>query len=156
MPRSEEQNKALRDYRRGKILDRALKLFAIKGIDEVTVDDIMKKIVNGLVDYISINSENIYVIDWAGLSKLFAALFIMVASSNVCSWLSEFIGIKITKTYGYRLDNALKRKLDKLPLSFYDGQSYGDVLSTGVNDVDNIGHNTYGILSQAIQAIVML
>src|SRR5574344_2556165 len=117
---------------------------------------IMKKIVNGLVDYVSKNSENIYVIDWAGLSKLFAALFIMVASSNVFSWLSEFIGIKITKTYGYRLDNALKRKLDKLPLSFFDGQSYGDVLSTGVNDVDNIGHNTYGILSQTISAIVML
>jgi AcrR family transcriptional regulator len=41
MPRSEEQNKALRDYRRGKILDRALTLFAIKGFDDVTVDDIM-------------------------------------------------------------------------------------------------------------------
>ena len=40
MPRSEEQNKALRDYRRGKILDRALTLFAIKGFDDVTVDDI--------------------------------------------------------------------------------------------------------------------
>jgi ATP-binding cassette subfamily B multidrug efflux pump len=25
-----------------------------------------------------------------------------------------------------------------------------------VNDVDNIGHNTYGILSQSIQAVVML
>ena len=79
----------------------------------------------------------------------------MVASSNVCNWLSEFIGIKIAKTYAYRLDNALKRKLDKLPLSFFDRQSYGDVLSTGVNDVDNIGHNTYGILSQAISAVVM-
>jgi ATP-binding cassette, subfamily B, multidrug efflux pump len=116
---------------------------------------IMKQIVNGLTNYVTI-SGSFYAIDWGGLSKLFAALFIMVASSNVCNWLSEFIGIKIAKTYAYRLDNALKRKLDKLPLSFFDGQSYGDVLSTGVNDVDNIGHNTYGILSQAISAVVML
>src|SRR5574344_2069002 len=61
---------------------------------------IMKQIVNGLVDYVSKNSENIYVIDWAGLSKLFAALFIMVASSNVfsiprCSWTARR-GEKVT------------------------------------------------------------
>jgi ATP-binding cassette subfamily B protein len=83
-------------------------------------------------------------------------LFITIATSNVFGWLSEFLGIKLTKTYGYRLDNALKKKLDHLPLSYFDGQSYGDVLSTGVNDVDNIGHNSYGILSQSISATVEL
>jgi AcrR family transcriptional regulator len=41
MPRNESQNKALRDYKKNKILNRALRLFAIKGFDDVTVDDIM-------------------------------------------------------------------------------------------------------------------
>jgi AcrR family transcriptional regulator len=42
MPRSEEQNKAIRDQKRTKILDKALRLFAIKGFDDVTIDDIMQ------------------------------------------------------------------------------------------------------------------
>jgi ATP-binding cassette, subfamily B, multidrug efflux pump len=131
-------------------------LLIASGVLYVLEPMVMKSIVNGMKSYISIDSSNTFVVDWGNLSKLFAALFIIVASSNVCGWLSEFIGIKLTKTYAYRLDNAFKEKLDKLPLSFYDGQSYGDVLSTGVNDVDNIGHNTYGILSQTISAVVML
>jgi hypothetical protein len=53
--------------------------------------------------YVSIEWRTPSIIDWGGLSKLFRNLFIMVASSNVCSWLSEFIGIKITKTYGYQI-----------------------------------------------------
>jgi ATP-binding cassette subfamily B multidrug efflux pump len=116
---------------------------------------ILKQVVNGLTQYIA-PEGGVYKVDWPSLIQLFALLFVTIASSNVFGWLSEFLGIKLTKMYGYRLDNALKKKLDHLPLSYFDGQSYGDVLSTGVNDVDNIGHNTYGILSQSISASVML
>jgi AcrR family transcriptional regulator len=41
MPRTPEQNKAIRDAAKGKILDSALRLFSINGFDEVTIDDIM-------------------------------------------------------------------------------------------------------------------
>ena len=116
---------------------------------------ILEKIVNGLTVYIE-PQAGYYHVDWRGLSQLFALLFIIIASSNVFGWLSEFLGIKLTRMYSYRLDNALKKKLDRLPLSFFDAQSYGDVLSTGINDVDNIGRNAYGILSQTISASVML
>lgn len=93
---------------------------------------------------------------WGAVWSKFSLLFIVIAASNVFAWLSEFIGVKITKSYGYRLDNAIKKKLDKMPLSYFDSQQYGDILSTGVNDVDNIGHNTYGIISQSVMAIVEL
>lgn len=40
MPRTPEQNANIRDKRKAKILKKALKLFAINGFDNVTVDDI--------------------------------------------------------------------------------------------------------------------
>jgi hypothetical protein len=41
MARTAEQNEALRDKRKTKILDRSLKLFALKGFDNVSVNDIV-------------------------------------------------------------------------------------------------------------------
>lgn len=40
MPRTPEQNANIRDKRKAKIMKKALKLFAINGFDNVTVDDI--------------------------------------------------------------------------------------------------------------------
>jgi AcrR family transcriptional regulator len=41
MPRTPEQNKAIRDAAKTKILKSALRLFAINGFNDVTIDDIM-------------------------------------------------------------------------------------------------------------------
>jgi ATP-binding cassette subfamily B multidrug efflux pump len=50
----------------------------------------------------------------------------------------------------------VKQKLDKMPLSYFDSQSYGEILSRGTNDVDNIGKNVYQIASQSVSCVVML
>ena len=42
MPKSQEQNKAIREKKRQDIKEKALRLFAIQGYDEVSVDDICK------------------------------------------------------------------------------------------------------------------
>lgn len=42
MPRSPEQNQAVKDKRRAKLLDNALKVFAVLGYDEVSIDSITK------------------------------------------------------------------------------------------------------------------
>jgi ATP-binding cassette subfamily B multidrug efflux pump len=117
---------------------------------------VMKNILNNIATSYVIVENDAYKVLWSQLIPQFVLLFAIVASSNVCNWLSEFIGVKITKLYGYRLDNLIKKKLDRMPLSYFDSQSYGDILSTSVNDVDNIGHNTYGIISQSVAAVVML
>jgi ATP-binding cassette subfamily B multidrug efflux pump len=117
---------------------------------------VMKNILNNISTSYIIVENDAYKVLWKELIPQFVLLFAIVATSNVCNWLSEFIGVKITKLYGYRLDNLIKKKLDRMPLSYFDSQSYGDILSTSVNDVDNIGHNTYGIISQSVAASVML
>ena len=42
MPRTPAQNKAIKDKRKKRLLEIALKTFAYKGYDDVTIDDITK------------------------------------------------------------------------------------------------------------------
>ncbi len=42
MPRTAAQNEAIRDKRKDKIINKTLKLFATKGFDSITIDDISK------------------------------------------------------------------------------------------------------------------
>ncbi len=42
MPRTAAQNEAIRDKRKDKIITKTVKLFAIKGFDSITIDDISK------------------------------------------------------------------------------------------------------------------
>lgn len=42
MPRTAAQNEAIRDKRKDKIINKTLKLFATKGFDDITIDDISK------------------------------------------------------------------------------------------------------------------
>ncbi len=53
----------------------------------------------------------------------------------------------------YRLRNNLSEKLHRLPLSFYDRVTQGEVLSRITNDVDTIGHTLNQSLSQIITSV---
>ena len=62
MPRTEQQNQAIRDKRRAKILTNALKTFAVNGYDKTSVDDITKsvKCSHGLFYHYFDSKEDVY------------------------------------------------------------------------------------------------
>ncbi len=97
-----------------------------------------------------------HVVLWGKLLLYFGIYLGLILGSNFSGWLSGFLGVKLAGNYAYRLNNSLKQKLDSLPLAYFDSQSYGDILSKGTNDIDNIRSNVFSILSQTIQAAVML
>jgi ATP-binding cassette subfamily B multidrug efflux pump len=132
-----------------------LVLVSISAIFYIFEPILLKDVLNSFKNYYHIEGTA-YVVDWSSLIPQFAILFLLVASSNVLNWISEFIGVKIANTYAYNLGVHVKQKLDKMPLSYFDSQSYGEILSRGTNDVDNIGKNVYQIASQSVSCVVML
>lgn len=115
----------------------------------------LKNVLNSFANYYHVDG-NVYVVDWKSLIPQFVILFLLVASSNILNWISEFIGVKIANVYAFKLGVSVKQKLDRMPLSYFDSQSYGEILSRGTNDVDNIGKNIYQIVSQSVSCVVML
>lgn len=83
----------------------------------------------------------------------FGVLMAFYVISALFSWLSEFIAVGISTKYAYIFRDRIVKKLDKLPLSYFDRVPYGDTLSVGTNDVDNISRNLQSIVTQIASGI---
>ena len=74
----------------------------------------------------------------------------------ILSYLEGWVIAGVTQRAVYRLRREISRKINTLPLSYFDRHSYGDVLSRITNDIDIVSQNLSGIITQAFQSIVMV
>ena len=67
---------------------------------------------------------------------------------------SAYIMAGVTQRTVYRLRRRVDEKLGRLPLSYFDGQSRGDILSRVTNDIDNISQTLQQSLTQLITSVL--
>ena len=93
-------------------------------------------------------------IDFAALAQiLLLAAFVYIVSS-VFAWAQSYIMAGVTQRTVYRLRQRVDEKLGRLPLSYFDGQSRGDILSRVTNDIDNISQSLQQSLTQLITSVL--
>jgi ATP-binding cassette, subfamily B, multidrug efflux pump len=73
--------------------------------------------------------------------------------SALFTYLSAFLMTGITQKISFKLRKQISVKINKLPLSYFDTRSYGDVLSRVTNDVDTVSQNLNQSITQVIAAI---
>jgi len=56
----------------------------------------------------------------------------------------------------YQMRREVAAKLDRLPLSYYDKQARGEVLSRVTNDIDNVSQTLQQTLSQLLNSLLMV
>lgn len=83
----------------------------------------------------------------------FATMMALYVGSALLMWLADWIVVKISADYAYNMRERIKAKLDLMPLSYFDRNTYGEILSRGTNDVDNISRNLSNIVNQTILGI---
>ncbi|MCA2176715.1 ABC transporter ATP-binding protein/permease [Nonomuraea glycinis] len=60
----------------------------------------------------------------------------------------------IVQRAAFRLRERIEAKLARLPLSYFDGQSRGEILSRATNDTDNIAQTLQQTMSQLITSVL--
>jgi ABC-type multidrug transport system, ATPase and permease components len=99
-------------------------------------------------------NQNIVIV-WDIFVQKFSILMGIYILSALLSWLSEFISASIAAKYAYEMRDKIQKKLDRLPLNYFDKVAYGDTLSIGTNDVDNISRNLNTIITQTFAGITL-
>ena len=78
----------------------------------------------------------------------------MYVLSVIFRYIQTWIMTQVTQTVTFRMRQQLSEKINRLPLSYFDKQTYGEVLSRITNDVDTISQTLNQSLSQIITSTV--
>lgn len=92
-------------------------------------------------------------IDLDAIVSICMVLVILYALSWVFGYLQSFIMATVTQRVSKSLRSDISRKINHLPLKYFDTHTTGDVLSRVTNDVDTIGqtlNNSVGTLISSV------
>ncbi|WP_084767211.1 ABC transporter ATP-binding protein [Leucobacter komagatae] len=95
-------------------------------------------------------------IDFGLLGLLILAVLALYLVSSFLMWLQGFILNRLVMRIVYKLRADIEAKINRLPLSYFDGRQRGDVLSRVTNDVDNIQSALQQAFSQLVQSALMI
>lgn len=110
----------------------------------------LKPIIDGLVEDVSA------AVRIQALAKGVAAMAVIYLSGVAATYLQSRIMIGVSQKALKSIRNDLFRKLQKLPVRYFDTHTTGDVMSRFTNDVDTIGEMLNSTLVQLFSGIINL
>ncbi|MDD2496320.1 MAG: ABC transporter ATP-binding protein, partial [Tissierellia bacterium] len=119
-------------------------IFSIIGPDRIK--DMTNEIAKGLMT--DINFDKVI--------SIAIFLSIIYVLSSVFNYLQGFIMSTVTNKLSKKLRNEISVKINKLPLKYFDNNSYGDILSRVTNDVDTIGHTMNNSIGSLVNSVTLL
>ena len=94
-------------------------------------------------------------IDMPGVKKIALWLIGLYGVSAVFSYIQSFIMATVNQRVTKNLRRDISVKINKVPLSYFNKNSFGDVLSRVTNDVDTIGQSLNQSIVTLVTAITM-
>ena len=93
-------------------------------------------------------------IDFDTIKSILILLFGLYIANAVLGYIAQFTLVRIVQKTVYDLRQDFKKKMSRVPISYYDSNSNGDIMSRAINDVDNIARQLVQIVNQAIISVV--
>jgi len=92
-------------------------------------------------------------IDFVRLNQILLQALILYVISTLLGVIQGYVLTNISAKITYELRKEISEKINRLPLSFFDRVTHGEVLSRVTNDVDTINQTLNQSLSQIITSV---
>lgn len=93
-------------------------------------------------------------IDFDYIGQIILILVGLYLISALLSYIQGFITSTISQRVAYDLRTSISQKMDRMPLSYFDKHTSGDILSRVTNDIDTIAQSLNQSMSQVITSTV--
>lgn len=95
-------------------------------------------------------------IDMSRVRQLVIICVIILVGSFIFSYMQSWLMATATQKVAQRLRHLLDRKIDRVPLRYFDRSSQGDVLSRFTNDIDILAQTLNNSVSAILSGLTLL
>ena len=92
-------------------------------------------------------------IDFVRLSTILAILVVVYGLSALFTYMQQRVTAKVAQRTVYDLREAVDRKIQRLPLNYFDTHTHGDILSRTTTDIERISATIQQSMTQLITAV---
>jgi ATP-binding cassette, subfamily B, multidrug efflux pump len=93
-------------------------------------------------------------IDFAALGRVLVLVLLLYVTASIFMWAQGYLVAGVVQRTVYRLRSDVEAKLNRLPLSYFDRQPRGEILSRVTNDIDNLGQSLQQTMSQLLTSLL--
>lgn len=122
-------------------------------IASTTFSIVAPNIIKDMSTVIIIGGKNI---DMAKIAYYGIVLIIIYILSGVLNFLQGLIMSKVTAVVTKRYREDISKKINRLPLKYFDSNPIGDTLSRITNDVETLGSSLSDSLSSVVSSVTMI
>ncbi|MFI0717180.1 ABC transporter ATP-binding protein [Streptomyces inhibens] len=95
-------------------------------------------------------------IDFGAVGVVLLWVALIYAGASLFSFVQARIATRVVQRAVFRMREQVEEKLARLPLSYFDKQQRGEVLSRATNDIDNIQQTLQQTLSQIVASLLTI
>lgn len=95
-------------------------------------------------------------IDFGAVGSVLLVALAVYVGAGLMMLVSTRLSIRVINRVVFQLREDLQTKLSRLPLSYFDRQQRGEVLSRATNDIDNISQTMQQTMGQLINSLLTI
>lgn len=93
-------------------------------------------------------------VDFERIGQILLLVAILYVLNGIIRFVAQAMIVRIMQKTVYDLRQDFKAKMSRVPVSFYDTHSNGDIMSRAINDVDNVARSLGQTVMQFIMSFV--
>lgn len=93
-------------------------------------------------------------IDMDGIKQAIIAILIIYVGSGLLSCIASYTMITVMQKLAWSLRDSISKKINRMPLKYFDRVSIGDILSRITNDVDTLSSTLNSSITTLVQGVV--
>lgn len=93
-------------------------------------------------------------VDFGAVGRVLTLVLVLYVLAALFNWLQAYLLATVINRAVQRLRSEVEDKIHRLPLSYFDTNARGDVLSRVTNDVDNVAQSLQQTMSQLVMSVL--